>query len=252
MSEHRWETVADRPALQGEVTALIERVWPRFITRAGSVPGMPSPDWLGIYRRWPDLQYAMLSVDGEVMAAGNAAVVHDPGPLDRLPDTGWDWAMAQSAADHDAERSGGTMVGLSVTIAPEHQGKGLAGRMVAQMKAVCQQNGLERLIIPVRPTWKPRYPLIPMNTYSQWKNDQGLPFDPWLRCHVRAGGRILHACDAAMTMGGTAASWESWLDMPMLTSGTYTGPGLLAPMTLDRDAGRGVYVEPNVWVVHEI
>lgn len=33
-------------------------------------------------------------------------------------------------------------------------------------------------------------------------------------------------------------------------SGHYVVPGALVPITIDRERDQGVYVEPNVWMVH--
>ena len=49
-------------------------------------------------------------------------------------------------------------------------------------------HGLDALIAPVRPTWKERYPLTPIERYVLWRREDGLPYDPWLRTHERVGG----------------------------------------------------------------
>lgn len=40
--------------------------------------------------------------------------------------------------------------------------------------------------------------------------------------------------------------------MPFPQSGRCVVPGALVPMDIDREAGRGLYLEPNVWMVHTI
>jgi hypothetical protein len=42
--------------------------------------------------------------------------------------------------------------------------------------------------------------------------------------------------------------WEERTGLSFPVSGDYVVPGALAPVTFDREAGRGVYVEPNVWM----
>ena len=61
------------------------------------------------------------------------------------------------------------------------------------MRANARLHGLRRLIACVRPTLKDRYPLVPIERYLEWRRDDGLPFDPWIRLHVRLGGRIARA-----------------------------------------------------------
>jgi len=108
------------------------------------------------------------------------------------------------------------------------------------------------LIAPVRPNAKDRYPLTPMDRYVEWVTDEGLPFDPWLRVHARQGARIVKVCHRAMTIAGSIAQWEQWTGMRFPESGPYIIPGALNPVDFDVEADTGVYVEPNVWMVHEL
>ncbi len=47
------------------------------------------------------------------------------------------------------------------------------------MKTIAKNKKLENLIAPVRPNYKCKYPLVPIENYIHWKNDDGLSFDPW-------------------------------------------------------------------------
>jgi hypothetical protein len=38
--------------------------------------------------------------------------------------------------------------------------------------------------------------------------------------------------------------------MALPESGVYIVPGALVPIEIDREQDEGVYVEPNVWMVH--
>jgi len=53
-----------------------------------------------------------------------------------------------------------------------------------------------------------------------------------------------------MRVSGTVAEWEAWTEMALPASGAYVVPGALAPIQIDRERDEGVYVEPNVWMVH--
>ena len=49
------------------------------------------------------------------------------------------------------------------------------------------------LLAPVRPSWKERYPLVPIERYADLDDIRtACPFDPWLRVHARMGAEILH------------------------------------------------------------
>ena len=52
----------------------------------------------------------------------------------------------------------------------------------------------------------------------QWRREE-LPFDPWLRVHVRAGARIVKPCPRAMTIRATIGEWESWTGMAFPDTG---------------------------------
>ena len=54
----------------------------------------------------------------------------------------------------------------------------------------------------------------------------------------------------SLHISGTVAEWEEWTRMVFPGSGEYWFPGGLATLRIDRDAGRGVYWEPNVWMHH--
>jgi hypothetical protein len=91
-----------------------------------------------------------------------------------------------------------------------------------------------------------------MESYVTWTTPEGLPFDPWLRVHVRLGGKILAVCHESMRITGTVRQWEAWTGMRLPESGTYVVPEGLVPVQIDRERDQGVYVEPNVWVHHDL
>ena len=55
-----------------------------------------------------------------------------------------------------------------------------------------------------------------------------------------------------MTMTGTVADWERWTGMAYPESGDYVVPGAAGLVHIDRAADRGIYHDPNVWVVHDL
>ena len=69
--------------------------------------------------------------------------------------------------------------------------------------------------------------------------------------HTRLGGRILSVCPESMRITGQAAQWEEWTGLSMPTAGTYVIPDGLVPVEVDQE-GIGRYVEPNVWLVHDL
>ena len=141
-----------------------------------------------------------------------------------------------------------TLSALSITLARGQQGKGLSNLLIQGMKAAAARAGLDAVIAPVRPALKSRYPLTPIARYLAWTQDDGSPFDPWVRTHWRLGARILRLAPESMVIPGTVAQWESWTGMRFPESGVYVVPDALEPITIDREADLGRYVEPNVWM----
>jgi hypothetical protein len=120
------------------------------------------------------------------------------------------------------------------------------------MQHLARAAGYTRLIAPVRPTWKHRYPITPIAEYMRWTGPDGLPFDPWIRVHARLGARVVRPCTRSMLLAGTVAEWEAWTGLPLPASGEFVAPGLLSTLHVDRAAGECICVEPNVWMEHRL
>ena len=122
---------------------------------------------------------------------------------------------------------------LQITVHRDRQGSRLQRVMVNAMRANAAAHGFRAVIACVRPTDKARYPLIPIEAYASWTRDDGLPFDPWIRLHVRLGGRLARRHRASMRIEGTVADWREWtgLDFPGPASTCPTGAA--APVAID-------------------
>jgi hypothetical protein len=85
-----------------------------------------------------------------------------------------------------------------------------------------------------------------------WTRENGEPFDPWLRVHVRRGATIARPIPHSMRITGSVAEWEEWTGMRFPDDGEFTFPAGLAPVEIDHRRDLGFYWEPNVWIVHTI
>ena len=139
---------------------------------------------------------------------------------------------------------------VQIVIAPECRAQGLSSRMIRRMAEIGLDHGLDTLIAPVRATLKHQYPLVPMERYIEWRRPDGTHLDPWLRTHERLGARIAKVAPESMRIPGSVAEWEEWAGMAFPESGSYVVPGALVPVEIDRERDEGLYVEPNVWMVH--
>ena len=55
-----------------------------------------------------------------------------------------------------------------------------------------------------------------------------------------------------MIIRGSRTDWETWTGLKLPQSGQYYIPGALNPMEMDIEKDDGVYIEPNVWMVHPV
>jgi GNAT superfamily N-acetyltransferase len=139
---------------------------------------------------------------------------------------------------------------LSAEVRTEYQRTGVSALVIATMAMMARRAGLAPLVAPVRPNWKDRFPLNSVGDYAFWQRRDGLPFDPWIRLHVRLGARILRPEPNSMEFTARVSDWENWIGMRFHRDGRYVFLGGLAPLMVAGDVGR--YWEPNVWMLHEV
>jgi GNAT superfamily N-acetyltransferase len=199
--------------------------------------------WGRLYTDFPEFQIALL--DGEeLVAEAHAVPVPWDGTREDLP-SGWDEAFVRGMT---SDREPTVLSALAISVSPTRQGQQLSSRMIHAFKDTARSAGLSAVIAPVRPTWKERYPLIPIERYLGWRRDDGRHFDPWIRIHERVGGEIFAAAPRSMVISAPASDWEEWTGMAFPDDGDYIFPGCLAPLTVVD--GVGTHVEPNVWMKH--
>ena len=251
MNPNRFQLIApdDLPDYRDRAGDLAEASWPEFMLH----DPIAGENWHELFERFREYQFALLDTETNRMAAmGNSVPFHWDQPLEDLPDGGWDWVFLAAIENHKKDIEPNIQSAIQINIHPDYRSQGLSMRMVQAMRAIGQSKGFRYLVAPVRPNQKSQYPLISIDDYIQWTDAEGLPFDAWLRVHARAGARIIKPCHEAMTIRGTRAEWEEWTNLKFPQSGTYYIPGALNPMEMDTEKDEGIYVEPNVWMVHEI
>jgi len=217
--------------------------WPKFML----YDEVANRHWVDLNKKFDNFQFALIEKDSKKwIAVGNSIPVFWPDALEELPDKGWDWALAFGMENDDVPN---LLCALAIQILPEYRGKGLSTLMVQIMKHIGHLEGFDQLIAPVRPNKKCDYPLLPMSSYLEWSRAEER-FDPWVRVHERLGARLLKICPQAMFISETLEAWTRWTGMSFQNSGEYVVPGALTTVTIDTEKNRGVYVEPNVWMVH--
>ncbi|MBO1336567.1 N-acetyltransferase [Streptomyces sp. VRA16 Mangrove soil] len=246
----RITTLAERPGLFDAMWTM-EDTWPVFVQH-------DPVGWSFIGRIATELpEYVLVATDteGAVVAKGFSVpfALHTQGRDGVLPDRGWDRVMQWAFADLRRGTEPDTVSAIEITIVPTMLGRGLSGRMLAAMRENAKSRGFREVVAPVRPSGKPQEPASPMSEYAyRVRESDGLPVDPWLRVHVRAGGVIEKVAPASMTVSGSLDEWRTWTGLPFDTAGPVVVPGALVPVHCAPDRDHAVYVEPNVWVRHAL
>ncbi|CAI7565845.1 unnamed protein product [Penicillium glandicola] len=245
---------------------------------------------------WPELN----------RIGGKKGLRQHPEVLHTLPDEGYDGILSrafeqQLAREGIVQASNGlrplpdpartrteppnALSAISITVSPEYRSKGLADILILAMKQTAMEQGYDALVVPLRPTRKCEFPMTKMADYISWpataapnreiskiakKTDPNLPFDPWLRKHIRLGARVVKVAPRSMYVEGSAQEWQQWTgvnftqligrkDTPLkqeASSGKMYLEGVfpkgLVPLRYYVDEERCVYLEPNVWLHHEL
>jgi hypothetical protein len=197
---------------------------------------------------YPEYQLCLVDQDtGYPVAVANSVPFACPGP-DRLPPEGWDWVVETAAHTKDTRIN--TLGALAVSVSPVHRSKGYARLMIRSLIELAESKKLKGVVVPVRPTAKVRHPWVPIADYMAWTDDDGRPYDPWLRSHLSAGGKVVGPCERSMVVQEPVAFWENWSGKLFEESGDYALEGALAPVKIDIARQTGTYEEPNVWVAY--
>lgn len=236
-------TAAERPDLVDPAWEATKDAFPEY-NNHGDVLNVY---WPRLVEERPELQLHL--VDGEEIAARvrSVAVAWD-GTVDGLP-AGIDGAIRSGFEEPEGAN---TLCALVVMVPRAYRGRGASAHALRALVEVARAHGYSSLIAPVRPSWKERYPLTPIERYAAWRREDGLLFDPWLRVHERLGAEVLKPEPESLRITGTVAEWESWTEMRFPETGRYWFPGGLTALSVAVEPDLGAYWEPNVWMRHPV
>ena len=244
--ELKLATLAERPDKLGQVVAMANS-WPEFTIQ----DPVGNAHYGRIATELPEYVQFAEDEHGEVVAHAHsvpfALAAEDRG---ELPVRGWDEVLVWAFSDLRRGVRPDTVSAISVVIAPHAQGHGLSARMLSAMRDNARAHGFREVVAPVRPSAKHLEPHTPIEEYAYRVRPDGLPHDPWLRVHARAGATIHSVAPASMTVSGSLDQWRRWTGLPFDTAGDIEVPGALVPVRCEPERGYAVYVEPNVWMRH--
>jgi GNAT superfamily N-acetyltransferase len=217
-------TTSDRPDLDEQSQEALLSGWPEFIFH-----DQVSEALIGRAAEYFPQFDVRLVADDEIVAGAWAVALRWDGTAGTLPDT---------------------LCVMAAAVRQDRRGAGLAGQSLSELRSRAAQAGLDRVIVPVRPVLKSRYPLASMADFARWTRADGEHLDPWIRTHQRLGATILGPAPRSMLVTGTVAEWQDWAGMAFPQTGRYVVPGALDLVEIDAERDHGSYAETNLWMRH--
>ena len=246
-------TLRESPELRSRIfSAELQAGWPKFAQHDAT-----ASLYYGALDRY--LDFVLAAVDREepnrvVARACSVPFAFRDGTAGRneLPADGWDGVIRWADSDWRAGRRPTVVSALEILIAPPYRGRGVSQLMLQAMLANTWARGFGDLYAPLRPNDKHQEPHTRFAEYVARTRPDGLPYDSWLRTHLRAGARIVKIAPCSMVITGTLAEWSAWTGITLDRSGDVVVPGALSPVHVSCEQDHAVYVEPNLWVHHRI
>lgn len=213
-----------------------------------------SPDiFIKLYEIYPDFQICVLDKKThELVGMATSIPICWEKPLSELSDEGVTWAFNTGISKQIDIKQANILCATGVIVSEKHRNKGISKMLLQRLKDIAASKKFTSLIVPVRPTLKSAYPLIPITEYVTWKDEKGLAFDPWLKIHSALGASILKICPRSNVIKASIKQWEKWTGLSFPGSGKYIIKNALAPLTIDHTNNLGIYIEPSVWMHYPI
>ena len=234
-------TFAERPDL-AERTEEVPAAFPEYMGHGEVLV----EHWVKLRQQLPELQLVLWDDERDaVVGYGRTIPAREaeglPGGVDDMVDR---WFGDRPPPEPDV------LSALVAVVDDRRRGEGLSGLLIEGMRDLACS---ERILVPDRAREADlEGPVRPHPDGGVRALETGgrAAFDPWIRLHARLGAELLEVCPASLTVEGTREEWEEWAGMRFPDDGRYVVPGALVPVEFL--GGRGVYVEPNVWMRHPV
>jgi GNAT superfamily N-acetyltransferase len=197
--------------------------------------------------RHPDYILVAFDENGEVIGQMYGAPLFSPDG--EYPQGGWDDAVTQIRRTAALKLTPNMMTLLEVAVHPGRQRQGIASKLLMAAKRRAGELGFDRLMVPARPFG--RADQITGEVYEIAYRPDGLPADPWLRAHVRVGGRIERIMHRSMEITLSATRWAALTGQPLAIDpdNPDRARAVGALTLLHRTEGDDwVYYDPNVLI----
>lgn len=243
MIDYQANTLDERPDLQEIVEDLNDNSWPDFFENGDAY------SWHKLWDELKNYQLVLTDQNDKLIAAGfTVPIIWNEG-LDDLPESIED-ILLNGLENKDGEIN--TLTAVAALVDKDFRQQNLSSVILKHMKTLAIREDLRNFILPVRPTWKSRYPLQSIESYANWCRQDGLLYDPWLRTHQRLKAKVIKCVESTLQVEGTIGEWEEWTNMIFPESGKYVVKDALQPVIIDVESDLGIYHDPNVWMQHPI
>ena len=241
--QYRVETLKNSTGYLEKVRTLNKKSWPEFLLYGDT------PSWERMYDELSEFVLLLIDSDDTLAGAGFTVAVSWNENPDDLP------ASIESIIVNGLETRGkapNTLMAIAAVVDKGYRGQSLSAELLKQMRQLARHHGLQKLLVPVRPTWKARYPLQRIESYAGWRRADGLFYDPWLRTHERLGAKLIKCVESTYKVEGSIEDWQNWTGMIFPETGRYIVEGALQPVEIDIESDVGIYHDPNVWMQHKV
>lgn len=234
------------PSLKAQYKSTVRSAFPNIIFESEIVKHF----WDKIETYFPEFQIFYIDENEKLIGFINAIPFYWDKPLDELPDEGWDWEVKIGVEGFENNIKPNCLGGLQIIVVKEHLGKGYSKLLIEEGKKLKEKLGFKNFLLPIRPTFKSKYPEMDMKDYINLKVDNKI-YDPWIRTHLSSGAKIVKICPKAMHIYGDLPMWERLMDQKISKSGIYLVEGALNPVDINVEKDYGEYFEDNIWINHE-
>jgi GNAT superfamily N-acetyltransferase len=231
------------PSLLAQYKKIVRASFPDIIFESEVV----KHSWDKIETYFPEYQIFYVDEEGNLIGFINAIPFYWNQPLDDLPDEGWDWEVKIGIEGYENNIKPNCIGGLQIIVAKEHLGQGYSKLLIEEGKRIKEKLGFKNFLLPIRPTFKSKFPEMDMTDYINLKEDNKI-YDPWIRTHLSGGAKIIKICSKAMHIYGNLPVWERLLNQKISESGNYLVKGALNPVEIDIEKDYGEYFEDNIWI----
>ena len=233
-------SLSEKMELINKLNEINQKIWPEFMLH------WECSAWAHLFSTFADHQI-LLTRDENILAYGFTIPIYWDKELVSIPDN-LKTLIENGVEIKNKGIKANILLALAAVVSPKNKGEGLSYEIVKSMKELGIEKKYNSLIIPVRPTLKSKYPLIPIDNYAYWKNEDGFAFDPWLKVHDKLGGKIFKTAEISMIITGKVKEWEKWTNLKIPESGKYIIEGALNPLEVNYERDIGTYYDPCIWI----